>query len=63
MVFIIGMAVITILSFGVIVYSLAVMASKSDELMAMINDERSVENEDNRVIKWIMEKEMCWNER
>ena len=62
MVFIIGMAVITILSFGVIVYSLAVMASKTDELMAMINDERSVENEDNRVIKWIMEKEMCWNE-
>ena len=63
MVFIIGMAVITILSFGVIVYSLAVMASKTDELMAMINDERNVENEDNRVIKWIMEKEMCWNER
>lgn len=63
MVFLIGMAVITILSFGVIVYSLAVMASKTDELMAMINDERSVENEDNRVIKWIMEKEMCWNER
>ena len=63
MVFIIGMAVITILSFVVIVYSLAVMASKTDELMAMINDERNVENEDNRVIKWIMEKEMCWNER
>ena len=63
MVFLIGMAVITILSFGVIVYSLAVMASKTDELMAMINDERNVENEDNRVIKWIMEKEMCWNER
>ena len=42
MVFIIGMAVITILSFGVIVYSLAVMASKTDELMAMINDERSI---------------------
>ena len=51
MVFLIGMAVITILSFGVIVYSLAVMASKTDELMAMINDERSVENEDNRAIK------------
>lgn len=63
MVFLIVMAVITILSFGVIVYSLAVMASKTDELMAMINDERNVENEDNRVIKWIMEKEMCWNER
>ena len=63
MVFIMGMAVITILSFGVIVYSLAVMASKTDELMAMINDERSVENEDNQATKWIMEKEMCWNER
>ena len=34
MVFLIVMAVITILSFGVIVYSLAVMASKTDELMA-----------------------------
>lgn len=45
MVFLIVMAVITILSFGVIVYSLAVMASKTDELMAMINDERNVENE------------------
>lgn len=45
MVFLIVMAVIRILSFGVIVYSLAVMASKTDELMAMINDERNVENE------------------
>lgn len=45
MVVLIVMAVITILSFGVIVYSLAVMASKTDELMAMINDERNVENE------------------
>lgn len=62
-VFIIGMAVITILSLAVIVYSLAVIASKTDRLMAMINDERSVENEDNQAIKWIKEKEMCWYER
>ena len=51
MVFIIGMAVITILSFGVIVYSLAVIASKTDWLMAMIYDERSVDNEDIQAIK------------
>ena len=50
-VFIIGMAVITILSLAVIVYSLAVIASKTDKLMAMINDERSVENEDNQATK------------
>ena len=31
---------------NMIIYSLAVMASKTDELMAMINDERNVENED-----------------